>query len=213
MTEAVREGLPRVARAAPFAAEAKAGAGRVMRALALALLPLALAACGEVRSGGRGTAPVAASVRPDCPATVALADAADLRRYRTPESQDLTDLIVNARITGLAGQCVFADRRRSVEVTLTLTMEATRGPAARERTVSIPYFVAVTDRQDQILDKTIYTVAAEFPANRSRLRLTGEQVTLTLPITQERPPASYTVIVGFQLTEAELALNRRLAAR
>lgn len=238
MMQAVREGLAGVARAAPLAAEVKAGAdhrwrarrrpagqtvrdgvhefrrgGRVRRALALALLPLALAACGEVRSGGRGTAPIAAPTRPDCPTAVALADAADLRRYRTPDSQDLTDLIVAARITGLSGQCVFADRRRSVEVTLTLAMEATRGPAARERTVSIPYFVAVTDPQDRILDKAVYSIAAEFPANRSRLRLTGEQVTLTLPITAERPPASYTVVVGFQLTEAELALNRRIAGR
>ncbi|WP_337876572.1 hypothetical protein [Elioraea sp.] len=186
-----------------------------MRPLALALLPLALAACGEsgLRGGGTGAAPVVQAARPDCPAAVALADAADLRRYRAPGSQDLTDLIVNARITGLAGRCAFADRRRSVEVTLTLAMEAMRGPAARERSISIPYFVAVTDAQDRILDKAVYTVVAEFPANRSRLRLSGEEVTLTLPVSAERPASAYTVIVGFQLTEAELALNRRLAAR
>jgi hypothetical protein len=185
-----------------------------MRAPALLIL-LALAACGEtgLRGGGTGAAPVVQATRPDCPTAVALADAADLRRYRTPDSQDLTDLVVNARITGLSGQCVFADRRRSVEVTLTLAMEATRGPAARERSISIPYFVAVTDAQDRILDKAVYTVAAEFPANRSRLRLSGEEVTLTLPVTPDRPAAAYTVIVGFQLTEAELALNRRIATR
>lgn len=185
-----------------------------MRSLALILLPLALAACGaEIESGGRGTAPAVTTTRPDCPTTVALADAADLRRYRTPDSQDLTDLIVNARITGLFGECVYADRRRSVQVTLNLSMEATRGPAATARTVTIPYFVAVTDAQDRILDKAIYAIAAEFPVNRSRVRLTGEQVSITLPNTVEQPPASFSVIVGFQLTESELALNRRIGVR
>jgi hypothetical protein len=186
-----------------------------MRALGWILLPLALAACGEggLRGGGRGEAPVTVPARPDCPTAAALADAADLRRYRTPDSQDLTDLIVNARITGLSGACSYADRRRAVRVTLTLAMEATRGPAATGRTVSLPYFVAVTDAEDRILDKAVYAVPAEFPAGRSRVRLTGEQVTLTLPIAPDRPAASYTVVVGFQLTPEELALNRRIAAR
>ena len=79
--------------------------------------------------------------------------------------------------------------------------------------MTIPYFVAVTDPQDRILDKAIYSIAAEFPVNRSRVRLTGEQVSITLPNTVEQPPASFTVIVGFQLTESELALNRRIGVR
>jgi hypothetical protein len=92
-------------------------------------------------------------------------------------------------------------------------MEATRGPASGERSITIPYFVAVTDAQNRILDKAVYTVAASFPANRSRVRMTGEEVALTLPVEAERPPASYTVVVGFQLTETELAINRRLGVR
>jgi hypothetical protein len=185
---------------------------RVAAALAVAL---ALAACGngEVRSGGRGEAPALPTLRPDCPTTAVLAEAADLRRYRTPDSRDLSDLVLDARITGLSGTCAYADRRRSVRVTLSLSMEATRGPATGDRNVAIPYFVAVTDAEDRILDKAVYTVAASFPANRSRVRMTGEEVALTLPITAERPPASYTVVVGFQLTETELALNRRLGMR
>ncbi len=186
-----------------------------MRGIAALALALALTACGEgaLRGGGRGEAPVQQTLRPDCPTTAVLAEAADLRRYRTPDSQDLSDLVLNARITGLSGECAFADRRRSVRVTLNLSMDATRGPAAGDRSMAIPYFVAVTDAQDRILDKAVYTVAASFPANRSRVRMTGEEVTLTLPVSVERPPASYTVVVGFQLTETELALNRRVGVR
>lgn len=184
------------------------------RALALLLLPAMLVACGEggLRGGGTGEAPVTAA-RPDCPPAGAVAELADLRRYRTPDSQDLTDLVVAARITRLSGACTYADRRRAVRVTLTVGMEATRGPAAAERTIRLPYFVAVADAADRILDKAVYTVAAEFPPNRSRVRLAGEEVTLVLPVSAERPAGSYTVLVGFQLTPEELALNRRLAGR
>lgn len=186
-----------------------------MRVAAALALVLVLGACGEggVRGGGRGEAPVQQTLRPDCPETITIRDFADLRRYRAPGSHDLTDLVVEARISGVAGRCEFRDRRRNVEVTLALTMQATRGPASEDRRVVLPYFVAVMDREDRILNKEIFEVVGEFPANRSRVRMTGEEVALTLPITADRPPASYTVVVGFQLTETELALNRRLGVR
>jgi hypothetical protein len=183
------------------------------------LLPvaaLALAGCQSLglTSGGTGEAPRNTSLRADCPNVGSPTDTADLVRFRTPESRDLTDLVVAARITSLDGSCRFVNRQTAVEVTLTMGLEIARGPAAQGRSLSLPYFVAVAADGERILDKAVYAIAAEFPANTQRLRVRGEEIRLTLPVSEAQRAAGYSVYVGFQLTEQELALNRsRIAAR
>lgn len=184
-------------------------------ALALALAG-SLAGCGEggLRGGGTGAAPPVTTVRADCPEVGALAEAADLRRYRSETSQDLTDLVLEARLTGVSGRCEFIDRRRrdGVRVTLSLALEVMRGPAAPGRTLAVPYFVAVADSESRIPSKRVFEIPVEFPANRTRLRVVGEEVTVDLPLQAGRRASDYLVLVGFQLSEQELALNRRIAA-
>jgi len=179
----------------------------------LVLLPiaaLALAGCETLgfTSGGTGDAPVVAAPLFQCPRVATPADTGDIMRFRTPESRDLTDLVVAARITALAGNCTLVRRQTAVEVTLTMAVEATRGPAAQGRVVQLPYFVAVTDANDAILDKAVYGLAVEFSANTQRARMRGEEVRLTLPVSSGTQAGTYRVFVGFQLTEPELALNR-----
>lgn len=186
------------------------------RAPLLVLAGLALAGCETLgfTSGGTGEAPVIARNVAECPRVATPSDTGDIIRFRTPDSRDLTDLVVAARITALSGSCTLVNRQRAVQVTLTMGVEATRGPAAQGRTMTLPYFVAVTDENEQILDKAVYGLAVEFPANTQRARMRGEEVRLTLPVSPERGASTWRVFVGFQLTDQELALNRaRVAAR
>jgi hypothetical protein len=185
------------------------------RGARLSLAALALAGCQSLgfTSGGTGEAPVAATPLVGCPGVATPADTGDIQRFRTPDSRDLTDLVVAARITSLAGNCTLVNRQTAVEVTLTMGVEAMRGPAAQGRALQLPYFVAVTDANEAILDKAVYSIAVEFPANTQRARLRGEEVRLTLPVSEARPARDYRVFVGFQLTEPELALNRSRQTR
>lgn len=179
----------------------------------LALLPLALATLAGCQSlgftsGGTGEAPVVAAPLLACPRIGTPSDTGDIQRFRSPDSRDLTDLVVAARITALDGNCRLVNRQTAVEVTLTMGIEAMRGPAAQGRALQLPYFVAVTGANEEILDKAVYSIAVEFPANTQRARLRGEEVRLTLPVSADTPAGAYRVFVGFQLTEPELALNR-----
>lgn len=180
------------------------------RTAALPLAALLLAGCETLgfTSGGTGEAPVVARPQAACPRVATPADTGDIARFRTPDSRDLTDLVVAARITSLEGTCTLVSRQTSVQVTLSMGVEATRGPAAPGRTLQLPYFVAVTGPNEEILDKAVYSLAVEFPANTQRARMRGEEVRLTLPVSAGQEAAAYRVFVGFQLTESELALNR-----
>jgi len=178
---------------------------------ALAAAALVAGGCGLV-AGGAGQSEAR---RLECPAIAGTAETSDLRRYRSAAGRDLTDLVVEARLVAVSGRCEPIERRRDgVRVALAPTIEVTRGPAAQGRSLSLPYFVAVADAAGRIPAKQVFDVAVDFPANRSRLRLAGEEVTVDLPLNPGERASDFTVLVGFQLSGEELATNRRaLAAR
>ena len=163
---------------------------------------LALAGCG-----GGGTQDAFA---PACPGAAILRDAADLSRYRNNQ-RDLVDTELEGRITGLNGSCK-RDGADIVVTTVQVGMELTRGPAAPGRGAEFAYFVAVLDG-NTILDKQVFPLRAEFPANADRLRFAGEDVELRLPVGGNKSAAAYRIEVGFQLTPEELAANRSRGRR
>lgn len=166
----------------------------------LALL-LPLAACGGASEG---------SFAPPCPAPSIPRDFNDLHRFRGA-GRDLTDSVLEGRITAISGSCK-RDGPDAVVATVSVALELTRGPAAPGRTATIAYFVAVSEG-DRILDKAVYTLGAEFPANTERVRLSGDSVDLRLPVTATKTAAAYRVSVGFQLTPEELQVNERRLGR
>ena len=167
--------------------------------LALTAL-LALAGCGASSD----------SFAPSCPQLALLKDGADITRF-TPRGQDVTDLVLDGRLTAVPAKCQ-PGRRGHVTATLNVAMRLTRGPAAVGRTEAVPYFVAVT-RNGQVLDKQVYGLVATFPPNVDTITATGDDVVMDFPVTAEAPASSYRIFVSFQLTPAGLEINRRRGAR
>lgn len=163
----------------------------------------AVAGCGDSAGAQQRFAPA-------CPQAAILRDAADLSRY-AGGGRDLTDLVLDGRVTGLNGSCTRGDGD-TVKTTMNVGIELTRGPAARSRATDVSYFVAVTEGE-RILEKKVFTLRAEFPANTDRLRLTGDDVELLLPTPAGKSAAAYKVLVGFQLQPAELQVNRQRGPR
>lgn len=174
-----------------------------MRPLPVLLL-LSLAACG-------GANDVAAPIA--CPTPGLLRDGADLTRYRPGAVQDLTTLDFDARLTGLSGECRAGRRNESVEMLLNAGFSVERGVAASGRSVDLPWFVAVLDPDGGVLSRQAFTERVAFNRNETRLTGTSERVTVTLPVDDRRRAQDYRVLVSFQLTEAEVTLNRRRGPR
>lgn len=177
-------------------------------ALPTAALPALLLLAPLAGCGGDDKQPQFA---PACPQAGIVRDAADLSRYGSG-GRDLTDLVLDGRVTGVRGSCAPGDTKDTVKTTLQVVIELTRGPAARGRAAEAGYFVAVVDGE-RILDKRTFNLRAEFPANTDRIRLSGDEVELTLPVSATKTAAAYRVLVGFQLQPAELALNRQRGPR
>jgi hypothetical protein len=170
-------------------------------AILLAGLLASLAGCGP----GKDQFP------PVCPHADLLWQAADLSRYRdesTGATQDLRDLVLSARVVGIPAKCQQGDSAGQVAADVGFTMQLTRGPAMQGREVDLPYFLAATEG-GRILDKKIYAAHIVFPPNTDQIAWTADPVHMVFPVSATKTGAAYTVLAGFQLTEQELAFNRR----
>ena len=84
---------------------------------------LALSGCGGSQD------PAGPQFAPPCPQPVLIRPAEDLTRYNGA-GRDLTDMVLDGRITGLQGSCRLADKPGQLDVSVQVAMESARGPAA-----------------------------------------------------------------------------------
>jgi hypothetical protein len=177
-----------------------------MTRLGLGLLAgLALAGCGG---------PQLDDLLVPCPDLVLPADVADLTRYRPGAPPDLSSLVLDARITAIEGSCRRGRGNQSVDSTLSVRIQMDRGPAAETRAVQLPWFIALLDaRTNQVVSRQSFVMNGQFAVNTTRANVTSQPVAINFPVTAERRVQDYRVLVGFQLTEDEVALNRRRGPR
>jgi hypothetical protein len=162
-------------------------------------VPLLLVGCGPGRN----------DFAPVCPTARLIPALADVTRYAGPgPAHDITDLILQARVTGVNGSCAAGDNPAVLPAKVQVTLLIQRGPAMQGREADVPVFLAVTDG-DTVRDKRVFAVHLAFPPNVDRLTISSPQIDLDLPVSADKTGASYGVIAGFQLTPEELAANRR----
>jgi hypothetical protein len=148
-----------------------------------------------------------------CPTLSLPADLADLTRYRDGAPPDLTTVVLDAKITGVDANCRRGRRDQSVDATISMRFQLDRGPAAPTRQVQIPWFIALLDANNNVINRQSFVLPAQFGANTTRAAVGSQPVQITFPVGQERRAQDYRIMVGFQLTESELALNRRRGPR
>lgn len=170
------------------------------RFLAVLGLALALGGCSWL---GLAEKPNPRSI---CPQGLILADAGELTVFREGPGRDLTDVVAQVRIADVAINC--KPDRRSVSVDLQVAIAAERGAANRSGRQDVDYFVAVVDPQGEILTRQSFRMSFTWPENRMRVGGVDElepRIQISAP---EKAP-EYQIWIGLQLTEEQLAWNRR----
>jgi hypothetical protein len=117
------------------------------------------------------------------------------------------NLADRATLGGVKSDCSVDSS--GVSVTVSMSTVAELGPQASGRTIEFPYFVAITDAHDKVVAKRVFANSVTFKPNDNRA---GSQDTITerIPLSNPRDADRYHVVLGFQLTEDELAYNRTL---
>lgn len=173
------------------------------RLFALVALPaLLLAGCGSLF--GPSAPP------PACPDARVVANLDRVTQYRPGEGRDLTDVLFEARIGDLAGECVYDDD--ALRVAITIPIQIARGPANQERVVRLEYFSAIQAPDGAVVAKRVFPVEVTFEGNQSRALFT-DALEQRIPLADLNQGPAYRVLLGFQLSEAQVQENMRRTRR
>ena len=143
---------------------------------------------------------------PACPLALTRPDASSLTRY-DGRGTDLTNLVLNARLTDVKGECKGELGHKLITATTQAQFLLTRGPAATSRETDLQYNVVVA-RQDQILEAKQYVQHVVFPPNVDSVQVTGQQINYSFTTQRGLTGPNYQIYFVFQLSPAELAANQ-----
>ena len=139
-----------------------------------------------------------------CPTTDITGELASVSRFRG-EGGNFADLAYHATLSNVKGSCDLDDD--GVTIDFQVTVLADIGPAAANRTVDLPYFVAVVGPNNRVISKRVFDDSLTFPDGQRRAGVT-DQISQRIPLRDPHNAPDYHVFVGFQLTPDEVAYNR-----
>ena len=169
-----------------------------VRGAAAGLALLALAGCSTASAP-----PVV------CPKVGLLGDPPRLAAF-APGGHSIRDVVVEGAVPGVKGTCRYDSSRRRVRMAVTVQITGREGPAYQGGGVDLPFFVAVVTRDERILAKRVFQGHLTF--GNQMLAVKTEDMATEIPIAPGAAPADYRVMVGFQLTPAQLDYNQHHAA-
>ena len=167
-------------------------------AVAATILAASLAACSTDKSG-------------DCPTMTGVTDASVKTVFRPGATPDPANVLYTAEVATVTGGCDMDKKPPHVtDATLVITFRATRPASGGEARYVVPYFVAVTEGA-RILARTDYTTTVVFESGQTVATATESIGAVHLDPAKDKQPYDYQVLVGLQLTKAELDYTRRTA--
>jgi hypothetical protein len=147
-----------------------------------------------------------------CPQGGIAPDANVVVQFRDGPGRDITDVVLQAQVVDMRIDCQYAKGKTakpSVSVDLQVAFKAERGPAERSRKVRVPYFIAIVDPSKSIVTKEVYFVDFEWTDNRPVTGAIVGDYSPFIPLASNFDGPSYQILVGFQLSEAQLDWNRK----
>lgn len=120
-------------------------------------------------------------------------------------------MLYTADIVGVTGSCDMDKKPpHATDANLTITFRATRAASGGEARYAVPYFVAITEGA-RILARTTYTTTLSFEPGQTVATATETIGSAHIDPAKDKQPYDYQILVGLQLTKAEVDYNRRTA--
>jgi hypothetical protein len=142
-----------------------------------------------------------------CPFVKALYDAS-----RYVEFKDNREASANVGFTGeiqgISSGCQYKDDQ-PIQVTMDILFELGKGPQATDNAKTFRYWIAVTDRNREVIAKQHFDLPVKFQPGQDRVYATDKIQTITIPRgAQNTSGANFEVLVGFDVTPQMAAFNR-----
>jgi hypothetical protein len=144
-----------------------------------------------------------------CPLMGALYETSRLVEFQDPNAQRYANIAFTGEVQGVRGLCRYVGEAPIV-MSIEVDMAFGRGPAARTNERAYTYWVAVVRRSSGLpLAKQYYTVDVRFPSGEDVMATTQTIEGIVIPrANADISGENFEVMVGFELTEDQLAFNR-----
>ena len=137
-----------------------------------------------------------------CPRIVILGDA-DHSTSFDGSGRDVTDVVYKAKIASVDGDCRHKGEHQ-VNITVTATVTAEQGLAAKGNEISIPLFAAVIDPEELVVTKEQATATVKFERGTRTGQAVAEFKTIKLELSEDTVGEDLEVLVGLQLDKDQL---------
>lgn len=138
-------------------------------------------------------------------------DAAVRTVFRPGTIPDPSNVLYTAEIASVTGGCDMDKQApHPTNAKLTIVFRGTRAASGGEARYVVPYFVAVTEGA-RILARSNYSTTLSFEPGQTVATTTETIGSAHIDPAKDKQPYDYQILVGLQLTRAELDYNRRTA--
>ena len=142
-----------------------------------------------------------------CPPVGSVYDAARIIEFNDGSEDIYSNIRYTGEITDVRSFCRYAGGN-PLTAELEIDFAFGKGPAGEADQHDYAYWVAVTRRNGKVLAKEYYTVSADFSGGKLD-GATQRIDRITIPRADETiAGTNFEIVVGFDLTEEELAFNR-----
>ncbi len=144
-----------------------------------------------------------------CPPVLVRPDLRTLVEFYNPAKASDATKVSEIAITGIRNTCRVENDALVMQIDLSFTGKT--GPKARAKpadkpSFAYPYFVAVTDAQGMVVSKEIFAASVSYAESQTTLNQT-ESIFQSMPFPDPGAGKIYNVVVGFQLSDDQLAYN------
>ncbi len=133
-----------------------------------------------------------------CPNTSFVRDTSTITEFKDDK------IISKAALKDLSGTCSY--KKGVIKVKTSLEIYAELAPGIEQDKLEYPYFIALLDGNDNILNKKTFIAELETDAKIGSLII--EDNNFTFPLESSNNIKNYSIIFGFDLNKQQLKYNR-----
>lgn len=142
-----------------------------------------------------------------CPFVKSLYDASRYVEFKE-DREASANVGFTGEIQGISSGCQYKDDE-PIKVTMDVLFEFGKGPQATDASKTYRYWVAVTDRNREVIAKKTFDIPVKFQPGQDRVYVTDKVNTITIPRgALNTSGANFEVLVGFDVTPQMAAFNR-----
>lgn len=127
--------------------------------------------------------------------------------FKNAMSTDASNILYTAEITGVTASCDADKDAQSSTSSVNVSFRATRPPNGGAAQYKVPYFVAIS-QADRLVTKKEYEIEFSFDPGQTETTFSDTINSVAVTADQDKHTYDYEILVGLQLTKAQLDYNR-----